>query len=420
MKKIFTFVLCLFYIVSTNAQDNNRYSAFQLSLVHPLSTNGAMAAEYTNGASVNILMGLSKNENSLAIAGLGNIILHDAAGLQLAGAVNYIGNEGKGVAIGGLVNLTRDSYNGLQLGGLVNATGKTKGMQFSGMLNTATDVKGIQFSGLVGVAKKVKGLQFSGMLNTATDVKGVQFSGLVGVAKKVKGLQFSGMLNTATDVKGVQFSGMVGVAKKVKGLQFSGMLNTATDVKGVQFAGLVNVARKVNGMQFAGLINVATDSDYPIGIINIIRHGRNGIGITYDMTGNMMLAFRTGSRYTYGIIGFGYNPIHNVTAAECGYGAHIPVCKWFEINNEIKATSIYGTNDISAFNIFNIGYLLAPSFTVADHYNLFAGVSLNFMSSGDSAASSFFPKHSLWKRYSPCRGQRQLYIGYQVGLQYIF
>ena len=390
MKKIFTFVLCLFYIVSTNAQDNNRYSAFQLSLVHPLSTNGAMAAEYTNGASVNILMGLSKNENSLAIAGLGNIILHDAAGLQLAGAVNYIGNEGKGVAIGGLVNLTRDSYNGLQLGGLVNATGKTKGMQFSGMLNTATDVKGIQFSGLVGVAKKVKGLQFSGMLNTATDVKGVQFSG------------------------------MVGVAKKVKGLQFSGMLNTATDVKGVQFAGLVNVARKVNGMQFAGLINVATDSDYPIGIINIIRHGRNGIGITYDMTGNMMLAFRTGSRYTYGIIGFGYNPIHNVTAAECGYGAHIPVCKWFEINNEIKATSIYGTNDISAFNIFNIGYLLAPSFTVADHYNLFAGVSLNFMSSGDSAASSFFPKHSLWKRYSPCRGQRQLYIGYQVGLQYIF
>ena len=360
MKKIFTFVLCLFYIVSTNAQDNNRYSAFQLSLVHPLSTNGAMAAEYTNGASVNILMGLSKNENSLAIAGLGNIILHDAAGLQLAGAVNYIGNEGKGVAIGGLVNLTRDSYNGLQLGGLVNATGKTKGMQFSGMLNTATDVKGIQFSGLVGVAKKVKGLQFSGMLNTATDVKGVQF------------------------------------------------------------AGLVNVARKVNGMQFAGLINVATDSDYPIGIINIIRHGRNGIGITYDMTGNMMLAFRTGSRYTYGIIGFGYNPIHNVTAAECGYGAHIPVCKWFEINNEIKATSIYGTNDISAFNIFNIGYLLAPSFTVADHYNLFAGVSLNFMSSGDSAASSFFPKHSLWKRYSPCRGQRQLYIGYQVGLQYIF
>ena len=255
------------------------------------------------------------------------------------------------------------------------------------------------------------------MLNTATDVKGVQFSGLVGVAKKVKGMQFSGMLNTATDVKGVQFSGLVGVAKKVKGLQFSGMLNTATDVKGVQFAGLVNVARKVNGMQFAGLINVATDSDYPIGIINIIRHGRNGIGITYDMTGNMMLAFRTGGRYTYGIIGFGYNPIHNVTAAECGYGAHIPVCKWFEINNEIKATSIYGTTDISAFNI---GYLLAPSFTVADHYNLFAGVSLNFMSSGDSAASSFFPKHSLWKRYSPCRGQRQLYIGYQVGLQYIF
>lgn len=44
-------------------------------------------------------------------------------------------------------------------------------------------------------------------------------------------------------------------------------------MKGVQFAGLVNVAEEVTGVQFAALVNVAEESDFPIGIINIIKEG---------------------------------------------------------------------------------------------------------------------------------------------------
>ncbi len=56
------------------ANDNEPHSAVQVSFFPPLSTNGKHATLYTNDFSFNMLVGVSKNEQAFAFAGLTNII----------------------------------------------------------------------------------------------------------------------------------------------------------------------------------------------------------------------------------------------------------------------------------------------------------------------------------------------------------
>lgn len=166
--------LLLFMLLSTIGHglivaqtEDHKTTAFQLSFVPPLSTNGWQAHEYTNGASFHILAGISKNEKAFTFASLGNIILNDADGLQFAGLANYIGNDGKGMMFSSLTNIAKNHYDGFQLTGLVNYARKMGGFQFSGLTNIAQDITGFQFAGLVNIARNVSGVQFAGLLNIA-------------------------------------------------------------------------------------------------------------------------------------------------------------------------------------------------------------------------------------------------------------
>lgn len=393
---------------SASAQKHDSpYAAFSFGLLAPLNTNGAQAGEYTNGASVNLLIGTSKNEENLVVSGLCSIVSDRAAGVQIAGISNYIGHKGRGVALAGLTNITRKSYKGLQLSGMVNRSGEhSRGVMVGGLGN--------------GTTGRFSGLQFTGMCNIADGFKGMQFSGLVNYSgDDSKGVMFGGLSNsTKGSFKGVQFAGLLNTAGNVKGIQFAGLLNTAKDVKGLQFAGLVNVAEEVKGVQFAVLVNVAEESDFPIGIVNIIEEGEKGIALTYDMLGNAVVSFRSGGKYTYGILGVGYNHKAggNGITTEAGYGIHIPVCKWFELNNEFKATTIGAS---SSLPVLNFGYLFAPSFRIGKHYNLFGGVSFNYMMSQGTDDIDLFPENHLWTGHTD-KILQQTYIGYQAGLQFIF
>lgn len=360
MKKVFlTILLCvLFHEAAFSRTDEDKKTTFQFSFVTPLSTNGLHSSQYTNTVSLNLLVGTSKNEEAFTLGGLANIITQDATGVQFAGLSNYVGNNGKGIQFAGLTNVNKNRFDGLQ---------------FAGLVNTADAMNGVQFAGLANVAKDAKGVQFAGLVNASADIHGLQFAGLTNIAK---------------------------------------------DVKGFQFAGLINVAKKVNGVQFAGIINIAEDSDCPIGLINIIRNGEMGIALTYDAIGNMVVSFRSGGKYTYGIIGIGYN--HKTTGSalmtEAGFGAHIPVVSWFRINNEIKASSIGCDSETP---VFNGGYSLIPAFKIGNHCELFAGASINYMETRNINNDKIFSNHSLWERNSATRLQ-QVYIGYQVGVQYLF
>ena len=299
MKKILVLILCVLVYSALFAQSNeDKKTVFQLSFVPPLSTNGAYSHQYTNTVSLNLLVGISRNEEAFTWGGISNIILNDAKGFQMAGLSNYVGNDGQGVQSAGLTNINKNKFSGFQM------------------------------------------------------------------------------------------------------------------------AGLANTASAMTGFQFAGLVNIADKSDCPIGLINIIKNGEMGVAVTYDALGSTVATFRSGGRYTYGIIGVGYNhkTENNSLVAEGGFGAHIPVTSWFRINNELKASTIGNDSDEP---VLNTGYSLIPSFRIGKHIELFGGVGINYMMTKDVSNSKIFPNHSLWKKTGSTKLQ-QLYIGYQFGVQYIF
>jgi hypothetical protein len=73
----------------------------------------------------------------------------------------------------------------------------------------------------------------------------------------------------------------------------------------------------------------------------------------------------------------------------------------------------------SGYTRSNFSYLLAPSLTLWRHCNLFAGASINYFMSDRASAATLLPNASLWRKEGD-RGIGQLYLGYQVGVQYVF
>mgnify|MGYP003623427803 CR=1 FL=1 len=59
MKKLLVFtLLCIMANGSLFAQEQEKRSAVHISFILPMSTNGRQAAQYTNGTSLNILVGI--------------------------------------------------------------------------------------------------------------------------------------------------------------------------------------------------------------------------------------------------------------------------------------------------------------------------------------------------------------------------
>lgn len=289
-------------------------------------------------------------------------------------------------------------------------------------INASQYTNGASFSILAGMSANERNFTFASISNViANEARGLQFAGISNyIGKQGQGVAFAGITNiTKGTYKGVQLAGIINTTKGTyKGVQFAGLLNTSKDITGLQFAGLLNIAGKVRGVQFAGLLNIAEESDCPIGLVNIVKRGEMGIALTYDILGNGIVSFRSGGKYTYGIIGFGYNHKlsgDNKTVAEAGYGVHIPCYSWFQINNEFKVTST-ATSDKP---FLNASYSLLPSFKIKKHYNIFGGASLNYSTTTEMDNQTLFPQNNLWKKYTDNRLQ-QLFIGYLVGIQYIF
>lgn len=338
--------------------DENKTSNFQLSLIPPLSTNGKHASQYTNNFSFNILIGVSQNENAFTLGGFANIITNNANGVQIAGLANYIGNNGNGILFAGLVNRSRD-YNGMQFAGLMNAS------------------------------------------------------------RDVKGLQFAGILNTAKDLKGFQFGGIGNISSDMKGFQFAGIGNIARDVNGFQFSGIFNKAKHVEGLQFAGILNIAEHSDYPIGLVNLIKDGEMGIGISYNEIGSTLLSFRSGGKVLYGIVGAGYNhkARNGAFTTEAGFGAHINISSKFRINNELRSSFITSFSDNE--ETYHESISIMPAYKIAPSFEIFGGPSINYMESDEADHKDLFPGNNIWRKFDSSK-MKQVYFGFSVGTHFIF
>lgn len=151
----------------TPLQNQPRHSHAHLGFLFPFSTNGRLAAEYSNDFSLHLLMGLSRAETSFILSGISSVIREKAVGVQFAGVSNHVGDHTQGIQFAGVYNHTGQYLRGLQFAGAINHAGRVDGLQFAGLLNRAQDVQGAQFAGLINKAKRVKGVQFAGLINMA-------------------------------------------------------------------------------------------------------------------------------------------------------------------------------------------------------------------------------------------------------------
>ena len=347
------FTSVLFNLVQTIAIAQMESSAVHLGLIYPISTHGASAREYSNIFSLHAIAGVSGEEHGAAISGFTNIT-GNSHGFLAAGFSNHIGGYADGATIAGFVN-------------------------------TYGSAKGAQIAGFANIARK--------------NVSGVQIAGFTNISKERSGLQVAGFSNHAT---------------RVQGQQVAGFINTAGDVYGIQVAGFINRAKKVKGVQLAGFINIADSSDYPVGIINIIKDGEKRIGVSTDDNLTTLLAFRSGGRVLYGIIGIGHNlkNTHDVYSIQYGLGAHLIETHYFRLNTEAITTMLENFKK-GSFTKYTLSLL--PSLRIGNTFEIFGGPSLNFVNTDTSEGKGLVDNY-IWDDISRQNHLRGVYVGYMAGI----
>jgi hypothetical protein len=329
------------------------HRSVHVGLVYPISNHGAAAVEYSNIFSLHAIAGVSAEEHGAAISGLTNIIRGDSRGLQVAGFSNHIGGYANGVAI-------------------------------AGFLNTYRSAGGAQIAGFANIARE-----------------------------NVTGAQVAGFINIARERSGIQLAGYINIAHNVNGQQVAGFINKADDVNGVQLVGFINIAKKVKGVQVAGLINIADSSEYPIGIINIIRNGEKRIGVTTDDNLTTVVAFRSGGRVMYGIIGLGHNlkNTEDVYSIQYGLGAHLIERNYFRLNVEMTTTQL---ENFKRGSFVKYTVSLQPAFRIGNNLEIFGGPSLSFIDTDTSEGKNLVDNY-IWNDVNRDNHLRGMYLGYSAG-----
>lgn len=354
---IFRSLLCTlpFHSFLLSAQEQpSKTSVAHIGLIYPLSSNGRLAAQYTNSFSLHALVGVSGAETGVALAGVGLNIRSQAKGLQMAGVYTQ----------------------------------------------TAGPVLGTQLAGVANVAHSAKALQMAGVANVvAQDYKGVQMAGVVNLAGKSAGLQMAGVGNISRDHS--------------QQTQISGVFNRA-DHAANQISGLVNVARNVRGIQLAGLINIADTSDYPIALLNLVKSGEKSLSVSSDETLSTLLTFRSGGRVLYGILGLGYNlQVASLLAFEGGLGAHLIDQPHFRLNLEVASLSL---TNFKNREYYRYAIRLLPALRFDDRWEIFAGPSLNQVNFKNETGPDLHGLR-VWEKVSS-KQTHGLYLGLTGGVQF--
>ncbi|MGV3762186.1 hypothetical protein [Parapedobacter sp.] len=242
-------------------------------------------------------------------------------------------------------------------------------------------------------------------------------AGVSGIVKgNANGTMVSGVSNhVGGNASGVLVAGVINRVKgDVRGFQAAGFINKSGDVH-TQVAGIINIAKHVEGVQVAGLINIAEQSDYPIGLLNIIRDGELALGLVADEEGGSMLALRSGGNVLYGILGLGYHFRHDEARyqLEGGIGAHLITAKAFRMSAELASTAMTNFED----GVFGKQSLrLLGGWHIMPYVELFAGPTFNHLLF-DADQTDIRNGRYLWQSYGDDLFNG-LYFGGIVGLQF--
>lgn len=281
-------------------------------------------------------------------------------------------------------------------------------------------VAGLEIAGVFNINRAdVRDVQLAGAFNwVGHDLSGVQAAGAINrVANEVSGLQVAGAANQVGQVQGAQFAGAINVAKTVRGVQFAGGINVARGRTGTQVAGAINIGGYVQGVQLAGLLNIADSSDYPIGLINLVKNGRKSMAVEVDETGTTSVVFRSGGRVLYGVLGVGYrfgnDPFDY--ALEGGLGARLVDKDRFSLAIEAvqrTTTDFDGYTHMASLKVL-------PAYRFGNHLEVFGGPTANVMYADDDGGALNAPGW-VWFRQNGDGDVRSLHGGIIGGVRYVW
>jgi hypothetical protein len=271
--------------------------------------------------------------------------------------------------------------------------------------NAPKDSNTFSLNLIAGVSRSEKGISLAGFSNIVREnAGGLQLAGFSNhIGNNAKGSMIAGFLNTYGNGKGTAVAGFANVAHKSSGVQISGFLNVAKTVKGIQLS----------------FLNIADTADLQIGVINLSKNGEKSFGLTIDENQTMMLTFRSGGKWLYGILGTGYN-LHNNKAKyayETGLGLHLYTAKSFRLSTEIVAG---GLNSFKKGDYLKASARLLPALKLSHWVELFGGPSLNFVYT-NSPEGINLTKNRISSWYSDNnRRLDALTLGYTAGMQVSF
>jgi hypothetical protein len=167
------------------------------------------------------------------------------------------------------------------------------------------DVRGVQLATFNFAGGAVEGVQASVVTLAKGDIEGAQIGTVAIGGGSVSGAQL-GVVNV---LKGSFVGSQTGVVNvtgaDARGAQLGVVNVTHGGVEGVQI-GTTNVATgEVRGTQI-GVINYAEVSDYPIGVVSVVRRGRTSVDGWVTEAGIGMAGVRHGGRVIHNVYGVGY------------------------------------------------------------------------------------------------------------------
>lgn len=291
----------------------------QTSLLPGIGSRGMIGSQVSNKLSFNVLGGYTGGVEGFELGTLFNINKGNVAGFQVAGVFNSVNGNVHGGQIAGVYNYVSENMGGVQVSGIGNIVQKkTNGVQIAGVSNLDLD--------------KFYGVQISGLSNhNREQTKGVQVAGVANINhKETKGFQLAGVTNHCdSSIKGMQLGCVSNHARK--------------EMKGMQMAGIYNYARKMKGLQF-GLVNIAdTMNGAGIGLVNIYGNGLNKLVISSSEIQQVNVAYLSGAKKLYSIIGFGANAEMNKQQYSVfyGVGSSINLSKRWSLHPECYGQVFY-------------------------------------------------------------------------------
>ena len=284
------------------------------------------------------------------------------------------------------------------------ATAGVKGLELGGVFNiNQYDMQGFQAAGVFNaVGGHVKGMQMAGVSNR--------------VFGHVNGLQLTGVWNKADTVKGMQIAGIANTIKEGRrATQIAGVFNHSRGTVGNQVAGIVNSARKVKGIQLAAIANIADSSDYPIGLVNVIKNGEMNLSLAINEDSYLGLQFRSGGRVLYSILSMNValaNDRQAKYAFEAGLGAILLNRSPFTLRTEIATRNLL-TDKFKLLDHNQYTFRVIPAYRLGKNLSIFVAPSFNYAEKDDNIIST---GGTRWKAWGRDRTRNTFYGGGMAGL----